>query len=123
MRSALAYWAPLVFFAGLVLYLSILPSVGGPEYMWDKANHFAAYAALSFLFTRAITKGQRVSLSKAVTALVVVSLFGIMVEFLQSLTATRSAEALDALANSLGASLGIIALSLIKNRAEVKGCL
>lgn len=123
MRPVLTYWAPLVFFAGLVLYLSIVPSVGGPEYMWDKANHFAAYVVLSLLFTRVITMGQRVTLGRAIAALVIVTLFGIMVEFLQSLTQTRSAEALDALANGLGASVGITAYSLFKNRAEVKGCL
>jgi len=125
MRAVLFYRVPLALYAGLVLFLSLMPDSGEPGYGWDKANHFAAYAVMSFLFMRAAAGG-RPSIRAAVAAISVVSLFGIGVEFLQSLTSTRKAEALDALANGLGAALGVgvvALLSLIKNRAEVKRCL
>lgn len=125
MKAVFLYWAPLALYAGLVLFLSLLPDSGGPSYGWDKANHFIAYAVMSFLFMRAAS-GDRLSIRTAITAVLVVSLFGIGVEFLQSLTSTRKAEALDALANGLGAAIGVggfAAFSLIKNRAEVKRCL
>lgn len=122
MRAVLFYWAPLALYAGLVLFFSIMPDSGEPGYGWDKANHFAAYAVMSFLFMRAAAGG-RPSIRAAVAAILAVSLFGIGVEFLQSLTSTRKADALDAFANGLGAAVGVVALSLIKNRAEVKRCL
>jgi VanZ family protein len=123
MRPVLLYWAPAVLFAGLVLFLSLIPNSGGPDYGWDKLNHFMAYAVLSLLSTRAISAGDRISVKTAIVVMVIVFLFGILVEFLQSLTSTRSAEALDAAANGLGAISGAIIFSLIKNRAEVTRCL
>lgn len=123
MRQSFFQWAPALLFAGLVLFLSLIPNSGGPDYGWDKANHFAAYAVMSFLFTRALSFGRRITFKTAIAAISIVFLFGITVELLQSLTSSRSAEALDAVANGLGASVGAAILSLIKNRAEVKGCL
>lgn len=126
MRAVLLYWAPLALYAGLVLFLSLMPDSGAPSYGWDKANHFIAYAVTSFLFMRAATMYGMPSARAALAAIIAVSLFGIGVEFLQSLTSTRKAEALDALANGLGAAVGVgvfAAFSLIKNRAEVKRCL
>lgn len=123
MRPWLYYRGPAVLWAGLVLFLSLSPDTSGPDMGWDKANHFAAYAVLSFLVTRALSAGGRVSVRAAAAAISAAFLFGIMVEFLQSLTETRSMEALDAVANGLGAAAGAVVLSLIKNRTEVKGCL
>lgn len=123
MRPVLLYWAPLAFYAGLVLFLSLLPDSGGPSYSWDKANHFIAYGVMSLLFMRAVG---RFSIRTAMTAVLAATLFGIGVEFLQSLTSTRNADAFDALANGLGAAVGVgvvAVFSLIKNRAEVKRCL
>lgn len=122
MKRAFFYWAPAIVFACLVLVLSLMPNSGGPDYGWDKMNHLMAYAVLSFLFTRAMSAGTTVSLKTAAAAVAVVFLFGIVVEFLQSMTETRRAEGLDAVANGLGATLGAIVLSLIKNRTEVKRC-
>lgn len=116
MRAVLLYWVPLALYAGLVLFLSLMPDSGGPSYGWDKANHFTAYGVMSFLFMRAAA-GNSPSIRAAIAAVIAVSLFGIGVEFLQSLTSTRKADALDALANGLGAAVGVgvfAAFSLIK---------
>lgn len=125
MRGVLLYWAPLALYAGLVLFLSLMPDSGAPSYGWDKANHFVAYGVMSLLFMRAAAGG-RPSIRTAIAAVIAVSLFGIGVEFLQSLTSTRKADALDALANGLGVVVGVCGaafFSRIKNRAEVKRCL
>lgn len=116
MRAVFFYWAPLALYAGLVLFLSLMPDSGAPSYGWDKANHFAAYAVMSFFFMRAAAGG-RSSARASIAAVLAVSLFGIGVEFLQSLTSMRKAEVLDALANGLGAAVGVgvfAAFSLIK---------
>lgn len=123
MRQALFNWGPVVFCAGVILVLSLLPSTGSSGLGWDKANHFVAYSGLSFLFTRALSAGSRVTFRSAVSAIIFAFLFGVLVEFLQSLTSSRSPEALDALANGFGATFGAAAMSIMKNRAEVKGCL
>jgi VanZ family protein len=124
MRVALFYWGPAALCAGLVLFLSLRPDSGAPGYGWDKAHHFTAYAVMSYLFMRfAAWKWGRPSKGMAVAVILAASLFGIGVEFIQSLTVTRNADAFDALANSLGSILGVAVFSLIKNRTEVKGCL
>jgi VanZ family protein len=123
MRPFFYYIVPAVFYAALVLVLSLLPDSGGPSYSWDKANHFIAYAVMSFLFTRAASAAGFSAARAAFAAVAVATLFGIGVEFLQSLTSTRQADALDALANTLGALLGAALFSFIKYRAEVKRCL
>lgn len=123
MRSVIYYLVPAVLYAALVLVLSLLPDSGVPSYGWDKARHFIAYAVMSFLFTRAAAAGGVSSARAALAAVGAATLFGIGVEFLQSLTSTRNAETLDALANTLGALLGAALFSFIKYRAEVKRCL
>ncbi|CAG1064570.1 hypothetical protein BAC1_00131 [uncultured bacterium] len=123
MRPFLYYPVPAALYAVLVLVLSLLPNSGGPSQGWDKANHFIAYAVMSFLFMRAAAAKGVSSARAAFAAVAVATFFGIGVEFLQALTPTRQAEALDALANALGALLGAALLSFIKYRAEVKRCL
>jgi VanZ family protein len=123
MRLFLYQMVPAALYAALVLVLSLLPDSGGPSYGWDKANHFIAYAGMSFLFTRAASAAGLSPARAALAAVAAATLFGIGVEFLQSLTSTRQADALDALANMLGALLGAALFSFIKYRAEVKRCL
>ncbi len=125
MRPSLYGWFLAASYAAVVLILSLLPDTGGPVRIWDKANHFAAYAVMSFLFIRA-KRSERLSLRAALAVVAGVSMFGAGVELLQSLTSTRQAEWLDALANTLGAGLGAAAyhvyLRFMKNRAEVGRC-
>lgn len=125
MRSSLYGWFLAASYAAVVLVLSLLPDTGGPGRLWDKANHFMAYAVMSFLFIRA-ARPERHSLGTMIAVAAGVSLFGAGVELLQSLTSTRKAEWLDALANTLGAAIGAAAyhvfLRFMKNRAEVGRC-
>lgn len=125
MRLSIYGWFLAASYAAVVLVLSLLPDTGGPERLWDKANHFMAYAVMSFLFIRAV-RPEKFSLGTAMAAVAGVSLFGGGVELLQSFTPTRKAEGLDALANTLGAALGAavyyLFLRLMKNRAEVGRC-
>jgi len=125
MRPSLYGWFLAASYAAVVLVLSLLPDTGGPGRLWDKANHFIAYAVMSFLFIRA-GRAERHSLWTMITVAAGVSLFGAGVELLQSLTPTRKAEWLDALANALGAAFGAAVYHLfhriMKNRAEVGRC-
>ncbi|MCC6501952.1 MAG: VanZ family protein [Deltaproteobacteria bacterium] len=122
MRRVYFYRALAVLYAASVFVLSVMPDSGEQGYGWDKANHFIAYAVMSFIFIRAaITPGRAFALT-AFGVFIAVLFFGIGVEFVQSLTPTRHADVRDVLANGLGSVLGIAAFWFYKNRAEVKRC-
>lgn len=70
--------------------------------------HFCAYAGLAYAFAFAIRHWRRPGWQRAVIVIGVVSLYGIGIEFAQSLTATRVFDLTDMLANTSGASLVIV---------------
>ena len=83
-----------------VLVLALMPSP--PETIttgWDKSNHLLAFSVLTGLGYKAFPRK---------LALVMVGLlaYGGLIEILQSLTPTRSAEWLDLLADGIGILLG-----------------
>lgn len=98
----LGAWLLLV---ALVVVVSLLPARGLPPAPFDgvdKLEHFLAYAALAagaaMLFAR---RGLQLLVALALVAL------GVGLEFAQgALVASRQADALDALANALGALAG-----------------
>ena len=122
MKPVNFYRALAVLYAGVVFVLSLMPDSGGPSYGWDKANHFIAYAIMSFLFMRAAAASNRPFVMTAAGVFLAALFFGIGVEFFQSLTPTRHADARDVLANGLGSAFGIAAFKLLRNRAGVKRC-
>ena len=67
----------------------------------DKFTHLASYATLMFWWAQLYTASrQRLALGVAFV------LLGIVIELLQGLTASRQADVLDALANTVGILLG-----------------
>ncbi len=106
----------------LILFLSVRPQFGPLPEIWriDKLYHFLAYAVMGFLW--AWTLLGRVSFKRAepawrdgratrrivAAAFVISTLFGVAMEVLQHFTPLRSAEAMDAVANALGALVGAV---------------
>ncbi len=95
----------LIFF---VVYLSLaeiyLPQV--PSTIGDKINHLIAYAVLMGWFGQLFTsKRSRIILACALV------LLGVAMEVGQSMTTYRFFDWLDAVANSIGVMLGVIALA------------
>ena len=89
---------------GLVLFIllvSFLPMSARSLTVYDKVNHFLSYAILMAWFTQLFP--QRKSQFVYMLAF---ALMGIAVEFIQGLTAYRSFELADMLANSLGLLAG-----------------
>lgn len=88
--------------------LSLLPSTEGlPSTGWDKTNHLLGYGLLGLL---ARAGWPRAPAWRPVVALIV---WGALIEALQGLGGHRQAEAGDALANGLGAALGVALASLL----------
>jgi VanZ family protein len=89
-------------FAATVLVLSLLPLPPVVQQASDKLLHVLAYLGLSLWFG-AVYEPRRHSA-------VIVSLlaFGILIECLQGLTAYRSTELMDVLADAAGTAIGIV---------------
>jgi VanZ family protein len=92
----------------LVAVLSLTPSaVLPPGSIGDKAEHVIAYAILGLLGGAGSERG----MMRIVLGLVA---FGIAIELLQAFSPGRSPDALDALADFLGACLGTIAAMALR---------
>ena len=76
----------------------------GPEFGWDKLEHFTAYFGLASMATMVLGPKPRIILD--------IILLGGLLELLQSLTG-RDAEIMDFAANSLGAVSGFAVAYLI----------
>lgn len=83
-----------------VLWLAVMPA---PPHMistgWDKSNHLLAFGTLTWLALHAFP--QRLK-----SVLLGLLAYGALIEILQSLTPTRSAEWLDLCADAVGILLG-----------------
>lgn len=105
-----AAWVALgwVLVAGVVTG-SLLPSDAVPRVaVWDKLQHLAAYAALAFVFAGALGRGRWKSV------LAGLALLGAALEIAQGASgAGRQASGLDAVANLLGAGVGLAAAALV----------
>lgn len=103
-----------LFWAGL----TPLKSLPGPDFaLLDKAWHLAGFAGLAVLLARAAVHfGRRPRAAAASGALASAGL-GIGLELLQSLTAYRSAELADVIADVLGAGLAYAVLRALAQAA------
>ena len=86
----------------LVAVASLAPVPEGPE-LNDKVVHIIIYTILSAWFSLIVAR--TASLRWVFIGLVG---YGILIELLQGMTAYRSLEIADAIANSIGAALGLI---------------
>ncbi|MBD3823204.1 MAG: VanZ family protein [Epsilonproteobacteria bacterium] len=78
------------------------------ETLWDKFNHFFAFATLMVLLTLAyghLTQLQRVALLLA---------FGIQIELVQAFLPSRYFSLLDVVADTIGIAVGIVIIWLFK---------
>jgi VanZ family protein len=97
-RRTYIRWAFFICLA-VVLALSLMPPEPLPTTGWDKANHALAFAVLAMLGCRSYP-GRQVSVLLGLLA------YGVLIEFLQSLTGYRTAELLDVVADGVGLVIG-----------------
>jgi VanZ family protein len=121
MRNLIAKWLPRL---AIFLFLPALGAVSWGELsasaaaaeanFWDKGLHFIAYFGLAGILCVAL-KGDR----RALTATVLIALFGAVLEILQGFTG-RDPDVFDELANILGAVAGAgtgwLALRLLRSK-------
>ena len=89
--------------AGLIAYLSLVPSSSVPRFQWsDKIQHFIAYAVLAAPLAIAFGRG------RIVWAITASGVYGVALEFAQGwLTDNRIASAQDVFANFAGVFTGV----------------
>lgn len=123
MLKKLALFAAIGYSAALALVslikLTNVPDVGVD--FGDKIFHFLAYFVLTFLWFGAFLYNFNFKKSKAITYASIFSVFfGIVIEVLQgTITAYRSLDIYDVVANTFGVLLAVVIIAL-KNNIGVK---
>lgn len=104
------YWISVFLYAAMIFALSsISPEeelLGGKTYHLDKALHFLLYMGFGFLLFLAFSSSSKVKIRRYafLLAVVVAFLYGVSDEYHQSFVPNRTAEALDLVADTLGAA-------------------
>lgn len=106
----LKFWFPVIFYSAIIFCLSGIPNLRAPlaENNFDKVIHLGEYLILGILGARALTNTrEHYSPRMVFWAVFLFCLFyGITDEFHQSFVAGRVSDWKDALADTLGGSLG-----------------
>lgn len=112
-------YLPVFIWALIILALSISPGIQLPEtgISTDKVGHLAAYGLLNWLVLRALKRTGMLS-SKAIwAAIILVSAYGVLLEFVQwAFFPYRFFELWDMIANITGAVLSYFAFNLFTTK-------
>lgn len=114
-RTTRLFWFALLCWAGGIMWLSSLTPHELPDaafIAWDKVNHFLAYAVGGWLAAGAVRLSRPLSpvAGRIVLAVVLIAVFGILDEALQTLTPGRTGGDIgDWIADILGAGVGAVA--------------
>jgi VanZ family protein len=113
-RTTRLFWFALLCWAGGILWLSSLAPQELPDaafIAWDKVNHFLAYAVGGWLAagTLRLSRPQTPIAGRIFLAVVLIAVFGILDEALQTLTPGRTGGDIgDWIADVLGAGAGAV---------------
>ena len=113
-------WGPALAQMALIFTASAVPGDQLPGNLWDKLVHLVVYAALGICFLLPLAGGRLagVTLWKAAWAGVLSMAYGVSDEWHQSFTPGRTPEAMDVVADTAGAALGVacvLAIAYVKN--------
>ncbi|MEK6791803.1 MAG: VanZ family protein [Deltaproteobacteria bacterium] len=126
MKNILFFVTPLAYML-LIFELSLRPMPGlAPEVQGiDKLYHFAGYAIMGLLWTRALVRGRVKGVYGGriiIIAWAISFLFGVFIEVCQAYTPPREGDVFDAVANGLGALAGAVMFSWYAKRREASRC-
>lgn len=122
MNKLIAYWAPVILWAGIIFWLSSLPDLKSElkeDFILRKIAHIAEFAILTFLLFRALSREQ-ISLIKAVIFSFIFSLlYAISDEYHQTFIEGREGALKDVGIDSIGILITSI-VCYIRNRKKSK---
>ena len=103
-------WTGVGVVGAVIIYFSLIttPSTVGVEStgpLWDKKLHFAAYGGLALAFAYATANYRQYPLRRSVGVILLVVIFGAIIEVLQGMVPVRQFSLLDLAANVFGAVL------------------
>ncbi|MBL1265777.1 VanZ family protein [Methylomicrobium sp. RS1] len=97
---------------GTVMFLALMPNdTDMPSLGWDKLNHFFAFAVMFILGRLAYPKRKRELLGGLFG-------YGVLIEFMQTLTPDRFMEVVDVVADCLGIVTGAAMDGLFRKRRQ-----
>jgi len=108
-KAVLVLWVPVLFYAGMIFFLSSqsLDFIGeGPFPQWDKVAHGTEYGLFCFLLLRTLrwTFPRAAIPTLAVWAVLIAVAYGASDEFHQAFVPHRDSDVFDVLADGGGAS-------------------
>jgi len=109
-------WGPVLLVMGLIFFFSSLPDPGGPPGgISDKTAHVLIYAALGASLVRALAGGRipAMTLTRILLAAALGTLYGVSDEIHQHFVPPRTPDILDVVADSIGAFVGAIVMTLV----------
>jgi VanZ like family len=123
------YWAPVLFYATLIFYLSSIPHPEEklPDLLFklvsDKFLHLVEYTVLAIFCYRAFrwAAGPAVARHAVILAILATSFYGMTDEIHQAFVPFRESSWLDWVADTVGAAIGAIASSRFMKQAEQVG--
>lgn len=102
-RQVGGWWAATAAYALLLLVMSVIPIRAEAPRHADKLVHFCEYLLLAWLLLRSF----RAERPSRLRAWLWATAYGALIELIQAFLPWRSAELADALANAIGAGLGV----------------
>jgi len=102
------WWIAIGVYAAAVLVLSLAPVPVPPSVSHlDKVVHLCEYFLFAWLLVQGVRTSRMPERHYLLWAWIYATSYGLLIELLQALVPWRSAEVGDAIANAIGAALGV----------------
>ena len=107
-RTLHRWWLITAAYAGLIFVVSVIPVSPSlaPGYL-DKVAHLCEYLLFAWLLVQALRVGGLRQRDYFILAWIYAASYGLLIEIVQAVIPWRSAELGDAVANALGAAIGV----------------
>jgi VanZ family protein len=116
MPRTLLLWIPACAHMALIFAASAVPGQQLPGRFWDKLVHFAVYALLGVLFLLPLARGRLsgVTARTAIAAVALAFVYGITDELHQGVVPHRTPDAMDVVADTIGAAAGVLTVLVVR---------
>jgi VanZ family protein len=108
-------WTPAVLQMAFIFAASSVPGSQLPSGIWDKLAHLLVYAALGAFLMLPLSRGRMAGITgaSAAAAVVISLLYGVSDEIHQMFTPGRSPDVMDVVADTIGASAGVLGVCIL----------
>jgi VanZ family protein len=120
MLTRVLLWVPAFVQMAFIFAASSVPANQLPGHIWDKLAHLIVYALLGIFFLIPLARGRLsgVTFGAATLAIALSFVYGLSDELHQSFVPNRTPDVLDVLADTLGATVGVVLMMLVRAVVE-----